>query len=178
MKINRVWAMPNKWTFKIAPIKDLIMRYVGDGKGWIDPFSGFNSPAEFTNDLNPSSPVIYHLEAKDFLKKMDSNFNGCLFDPPYSATQTKECYENYGIKYLQEDARDGHWGRLKILITNKIKDGGHVLSFGWSSNGIGKKWGFEIIEILLVAHGGSHNDTICIVEKKIQGKLFQPSKCR
>lgn len=30
-----------------------------------------------------------------------------------------------------------------------------------------KKYGFEIIEILLVAHGGWHNDTIVTVEKKV-----------
>lgn len=27
--------------------------------------------------------------------------------------------------------------------------------------------GFEMIEILLVPHGGSKNDTICTVEKKL-----------
>lgn len=51
MIINRVWAMPNKWTFQIQPITELIKRYVGDGKGWIDPFAGMTSPAEITNDL-------------------------------------------------------------------------------------------------------------------------------
>lgn len=32
-----------------------------------------------------------------------------------------------------------------------------------------KQRGFEIIEILLIAHGGNHNDTICVVEHKIKG---------
>jgi len=40
-----------------------------------------------------------------------------------------------------------------------------VISFGWNSGGIGKTNGFEILEILLVAHG-AHNDTICTVERK------------
>jgi len=53
MIINRVWAMPNKWTFTIKPIAELLARYVGDGKGWVDPFAGKNSPAELCNDLNP-----------------------------------------------------------------------------------------------------------------------------
>jgi hypothetical protein len=30
--------------------------------------------------------------------------------------------------------------------------------------GIGR--GYELLETLLVAHGGGHNDTICIAEKK------------
>ena len=32
--------------------------------------------------------------------------------------------------------------------------------------GIGMKYGFEIQEILLVPHGGWHNDTIVVVERK------------
>lgn len=33
-------------------------------------------------------------------------------------------------------------------------------------DGIGYKYGFEIERILLVPHGGWHNDTICTVEVK------------
>ena len=36
----------------------------------------------------------------------------------------------------------------------------------WSSGGIGKKYDFAIKKILLVPHGGWHNDTICTVEIK------------
>ena len=35
------------------------------------------------------------------------------------------------------------------------------------ASGIGKKYGFEIEEILLVPHGGWHNDTIVVVERKV-----------
>ena len=44
MKIERKWAMPNKWTFTIKPITELLSRYVGDGMGWVDLFAGKNSP--------------------------------------------------------------------------------------------------------------------------------------
>ena len=40
------------------------------------------------------------------------------------------------------------------------------MSFGWNSGGIGKKYGFKLNRILLVAHGGQHNDTICTVDIK------------
>ena len=53
-------------------------------------------------------------------------------------------------------------------LTKLVKTGGYCLSFGWNTNGVGKKRGFEIIEILIVAHGGSKNDTLCTVERKIQ----------
>jgi hypothetical protein len=41
-----------------------------------------------------------------------------------------------------------------------------ALSFGWSSVGFGKNRGWRMIEILLVCHGGAHNDTICVAEVK------------
>jgi hypothetical protein len=52
-------------------------------------------------------------------------------------------------------------------LANKIKVGGYCISFGWNSNGMGKNRGFEIVEILLVSHGGHHNDTIVTVERKV-----------
>jgi hypothetical protein len=52
------------------------------------------------------------------------------------------------------------------LISPKIKLGGYAISFGWNSNGFGEKYGFTIIEILMVCHGSSHNDTIVVVEIK------------
>ena len=44
---------------------------------------------------------------------------------------------------------------------------GIAMCFGWNSSGVGKKRGMQLIEVLLVAHGGSHNDTICTVERKL-----------
>ncbi len=41
-----------------------------------------------------------------------------------------------------------------------------MLCFGWNSGGIGINNGFNLKEILLVPHGGNHNDTICTVEVK------------
>jgi len=173
MKLYRVWAMPNKETFTIKPIKKLLERYVGNGKGWIDPFAGNNSPAEYTNDLNPDCKTTAHYDAISFVGALDNNFqkNGCLFDPPYSLRQLKECYENIDRKMTFDESQDASFSKLKDAIAPKICVGGYVISFGWSSGGFGKNRGFEIIEILLVPHGGHHNDTIVTVEKKTQGTL-------
>lgn len=167
MIINRVWAMPSKWTFTIKPIKELLERYVGDGIGWVDPFAGKYSPAEFTNDLNPEMPTKYHLEAIDFCENMTGKFNGVIFDPPYSLRQIKECYKSVGLKLDYEQTKDASFGRVKDICAFFIKNNGYAISFGWNSNGFGEKRGFEKIKILLIAHGGHHNDTICTVEQKI-----------
>ena len=172
MRINREWAMPNKHTFLIKPIKDLIGKYVGDGKNWIDPFAGENSPAEITNDLNPNKPTKYHLHAFDFVNSVHGEFSGCLFDPPYSLRQVKECYNQIGIALMSEKETKYFPSYIKDAISPKIKIGGVVISCGWDSNGFGITRGFDFLEILMVAHGGRHNDTIVTVEKKIQTQIL------
>lgn len=162
--------MPGRWTFTIIPIRQLIYKYVGDGIGWIDPFAGENSPAEITNDLNPKRPTMYHLHAKEFAEKLNGKYKGVLFDPPYSLTQVKECYESIGLKLFKEDSQMFPQN-VKQVIANKIEPGGLAISFGWNSQGFGKNLGFEIIEVLLVAHGRSHNDTIVTVERKFNKTL-------
>lgn len=167
--INRVWAMPNKWTFQIKPIKKLLDRYVGDGKGWIDPFAGESSPAEITNDINPERKANYHLHAVDFAQQLNGNkFKGVLFDPPYSLRQVKECYDKIGKDMSYDDTLDASFGKVKDAIASKI---GLAICCGWNTNGFGINRGFELVEILLVAHGGHHNDTIVTVERKVNRSL-------
>lgn len=170
MKITRVWAMPNKNTFQIKPIKqkleeiDEFMR----GGVWIDPYSNNNKLADITNDLNPSFDTDYHLDALDFLKTFKDNSVQCvLFDPPYSPRQIKECYESVGLTTTQEDTQSSFWSKQKKELSRIVKKGGIVICFGWNSNGVGVKYGFEIEEIMLVAHGGNHNDTIMTICRKV-----------
>ena len=66
-----------------------------------------------------------------------------------------------------QTTQSSFWGNLKKEISRVVKPNGIVVSCGWNSGGIGKTNGFSIVEILLVAHGGWHNDTIVTVEQKI-----------
>lgn len=158
--------MPSKHTFQIKPIAALLQKYVGDGIGWIDPFAGENSPAEITNDMNPNKPAQFHLHAKDFAQQLSGTYSGCLFDPPYSLRQVKECYDAIGVKLFADDTQRFPQN-VKEIIAPKIKNEGIVITFGWNSQGFGKNLGFEMLEVLLVPHGRSHNDTIVTVERKI-----------
>ena len=163
--------MPNRWTFTIKPIKNLLDRYVGDGIGWVDPFAGMNSPAEFTNDLNPKMHSVHHMTAVDFCNMLPGTYHGVLFDPPYSYRQIKECYGGIGLVVHQEDTQNSFYSKVLDAICGKIVPGGYAISFGWNSVGFGKSRGFEIAEILLVCHGGHHNDTVVTVDRKVQTKL-------
>ena len=173
LNIVKTWAMPNHNTFSIKPIKSLIDKYLTKDNGvWIDPFSR-NSPFSafenvVTNDLDESFEADYHKESLDFVGLFKSEtVDGCLFDPPYSPRQIQECYNNIGRKVHQQDTQSSFYGDRKKEVARVIKTGGIVISFGWNSGGIGKSLGFKQIEILLVAHGGAHNDTICVVERKL-----------
>ena len=164
--------MPSAWTFTIKPIAELLERYVGDGKGWADPFSGNSKIAEFRNDMNPERKQPFCMDARNFAEQLEQKLSGVLFDPPYSYRQVSEHYKEVGKKATSMDTSANFYKRVMEPLADKIKNGGYAISFGWNTNGFGKKRGFEIVEILLVAHGGGHNDTLVTVERKVQGKLI------
>lgn len=165
MEINRVWAMPNKNTFTIKPIHELILRHLSGES--IDPFANNNTLAKITNDLNPIFQTDYTLDALKFLKIFDSkSIDTVLFDPPYSPRQVSECYKKLDKTVNMQTTQSSFWSNMKKEITRIVKPNGKVISCGWNSGGIGKTAGFKQLEILLVPHGGWHNDTIVTVEQK------------
>jgi len=165
MIITRKWAMPNKNTFSIKPIGELISLHLSGMS--IDPFANTNRLATVTNDLNPDFDTDYHLDALDFLKLFDDeSVDVVLFDPPYSPRQVSECYRSLNMAVNMQTTQASFWGNMKKEIARIVKDNGKVTTCGWNSGGIGKTAGFEIIEVLLVPHGGWHNDTIVTVEMK------------
>ena len=60
------------------------------------------------------------------------------------------------------------WTYEKDEVARLVKPRGYAISFGWNSNGIGITRGFQMEEILLIAHGAAHNDTIVVVEQRLQ----------
>lgn len=164
--------MPNKWTFQVPVIAEFVNRYIGTGIGWADPFSGHSALVEYRNDLNPKNGQPFCMEADAFLRKLQEDFitlDGVVFDPPYSMEQVKRSYENVGKKWDQDATgnRNGGFPRVRDEIAKIVRPGGKVLSFGWTTCGMGKNRGFEIEEILIVCHGGNHSDTLCVAENKL-----------
>lgn len=170
IKFSRVWAMPNADTFSVKPIGEFVKRYLAESKISIDPFARNKRWATYTNDLNPLTEAECHLDALEFLGKMKSN-GVCvdlgIFDPPYSARQVAECYAQVGRKTTMQDTQGKSWSNWKSALNEIVSSDGTVLSFGWNTVGMGKKHGFEIVEIMLVSHGGVHNDTICMAERRL-----------
>jgi len=168
MIINRVWEMPNKYTFKMNCVRELLLRYTTDGKGWCDPFCGVYSIAEFKNDIDELKLADSHLDGLVFLKCISDNSHmGCTFDPPYSTEQCLRKYKQKKDYHGGTATRAEYWAACKDEIARIIKLNGIVISFGWDTCGIGKKRGFEIIEVLDICHGACHNDTLVTVERKL-----------
>jgi len=170
MKFSRTWAMPNHDTFSVKPIGEFVQRYMEKSVCSIDPFARNKDWATYTNDLNPETTAQYHMDAEMFLHGLaDSKVKAdlVLFDPPYSPRQISECYKSIGMEVGMKETQSALlYKRVRDALMPVLAPGAIVLSFGWNTVGMGKGRGFELIEIMLCCHGGAHNDTICIAEKK------------
>jgi len=172
---HRAWAMPSHETFRIKPINEFVRKYIAASKISIDPFARDAPFATHTNDINKKTRAGHHLKAIDFLNLLETQkilADLVLFDPPYSVRQVKEMYEGAGLQLTQRDTQYTtamNWREERDVLDRLIRPGGTVLSFGWHSNGMQRGRGYHLKEVLLVAHGGGHYDTICIAEQKIKG---------
>lgn len=174
MIITRQWAMPNKNTFTIKPIKELVEKYVHDGQVIVDPFANESIYGTITNDLNPKFNTTYHMDALYFLKIIpNESADVVLYDPPYSLRQVKECYEGVGITVTAEHTKSSWRSQHLDEIARILKPNGICICFGWNTNGVGKKRGFEMTEVLIVPHGGSKNDTLVTVEVKMNDDVLE-----
>ncbi len=149
MQVKRVFQMPTHQTFQMKEVKKLL-----------------NSERNAGVELDPF-PYPYEQDALKLLKEVkDESIDFGLYDPPYSQKQLFEMYDGLGVN-LQSNANyfkliDVEWNRV-------ITPGGKVIKFGWNSKRISK--GFEITRILIINHGGAHNDTIVTVQTKLQTTL-------
>jgi hypothetical protein len=168
---SRTWAMPNGDTFSVPPIGAFVKRYLADSRVSVDPFARNKDWATYTNDLNPKTSAQRHMDAEAFLlvlaeEGLRGKIDLAILDPPYSPRQISECYKEAGITVGMKDTQNAAlYARVKAALAPLMAPYSRVLSFGWSSAGMGKKYGFEPIEYMLVAHGGAHNDTICVAER-------------
>lgn len=109
------------------------------------------------------------MDAEAFLKMLAAQSvkaDLVIFDPPYSPRQISECYKSIGLEVGMKETQSALlYQRVRDAIVPVTTDYAIVLSFGWNTVGMGKRHGYEQIEIMLCCHGGAHNDTICLAER-------------
>lgn len=94
--------------------------------------------------------------------------NGRVFICGNSPRQISECYKALGKTVGMKDTQSAvMYQQVRNAVIPLCNNNAIVLSFGWNSVGMGKKNGFKQLEIMLVSHGGAHNDTICLAEQAI-----------
>jgi len=161
--MSREWAMPNKWTFQVPPIEAFVRRWLCGRDVIIDPFAGTSTFGTIRNDMADSG-----FDSVAWLRTLDIQADAVLLDPPYSPRQMSEAYKLAGLPIGMAGTQNARlYKACKDLLSPLLRPGGIALSFGWNSQGFGLDRGFALREILLVAHGGAHNDTICVAEEKI-----------
>jgi hypothetical protein len=162
--------MPSAETFGIRPIGEFVQRYLAASKVSVDPFARNRDWATYTNDIDPNTEAQSHQDAEAFLADLAAknvSVDLALFDPPYSPRQISEHYRAAGLTVTQEDTQSARlYRRVRNALDKIVSPSGIVLSFGWQSAGMGIGRGYNLIETMLVTHGGAHNDTICIAEIK------------
>lgn len=175
MMIQRQWAMPSADTFSIPCVSALLDKYLKECAVVVDPFARNSTRGTLRNDLNPQTTAEHHMDARDFCRVLRDRgivADAVLFDPPYSPRQIAECYAGIGKKVTREDTQNARTNReVRSELTALLRPGGVAISFGWNSGGFGGA-SYATEEIMLVPHGGAHNDTIVVVERKLQGSLF------
>lgn len=172
MLISRKWSMPSAATFDVRPIKHLLNRWLAPGAVVVDPFARNSLRGTIRNDLDPSTAAQHHLPADEFAAKLLEDgiaADAVLFDPPYSPRQLMECYKAAHRQVGQRETQNASINKLvRDRLTDVLKPGGLAISCGWNSVGFGKKRGFDLLEVMIVCHGGAHNDTIVVVERKAE----------
>lgn len=180
MKFVRTFAMPDAETFSIKPIGEFVRAYLACSQVSVDPFARNRDWATYTNDIDPNTTAKSHNDAELFLMNLAARQIKAdlgIFDPPYSPRQISEHYRSLGREPTAQDTQNGRlYRRVRDMLDKVIAPGGIVLSFGWQSNGMGIKRGYELLDILLVSHGGGHNDTICIAERKLPRERLTAGK--
>ena len=174
IEFSRCFSMPNSHTFQMKPIAELLRAYDVD-QHWnqivVDPFARDSRWANVANDLNPEFETASQMDAIEFCQKLvDEGVKAdiVLFDPPYSPRQISECYKiPLGRKVTTSDTQNARlYKEVRDRLDAILMPGGLAFSFGWNSLGFGTTRGYQIEHIRLVSHGGAHNDTICVVERK------------
>ena len=163
--------MPDADTFSVPPIAGFVQKYLLRSKVSVDPFARNKRWTTHTNDLIPDTRAEHHMDAEAFLLMLAQRgvkADLVIFDPPYSPRQIAECYKAVGLEVGMRETQNALlYQRVRNAIMPVLAPGAVVLSFGWNTVGMGKKHGFETLEILLCCHGGAHNDTICMAERRV-----------
>jgi len=159
LEIKYIPTNLRKYTFENSKMKEWVENvccgktlnlFAGKTKLFID---------EYRIDINKTMLADEYVDAYDFIKSCNQEFDTILLDPPYAYRKAMEMYKGY------------YTSKFK-LIADEIQrlDTAVVVSFGYHSTFMGKVRGYKLKELCVFGHGGAQHCTIGIVE--VSDKTF------
>jgi len=106
-------------------------------------------------------------DCKDVLLEMVElkvKFDMIVLDPPFSHFQARATYKLDGKKHIIMTI-------VRESCDKLLRPQGKIITFGFNSVGMGKKRGYKKRELHIFCHGGNRNDTMMLVEQKVQSRL-------
>lgn len=161
MKFSYLLQPPKRWTFEQPKLKKWVEeRCIGNT---LNLFAGKTrlDVRETRVDISEEFDPDYLMDAYDFVNMAilkGDVFDTIILDPPYNLRKSRE---KYGGKYI------GSFTKIKNKIPEILYKNGIVITLGYDTVGMSKSRGFEKEEICVVCHGGDHNDTLVVKERKL-----------
>ncbi|MFB6300545.1 MAG: hypothetical protein ABEH65_09820 [Halobacteriales archaeon] len=121
------------------------------------------------NDVDETIEATYHVNAADIAAHVEAeSFGTIVLDPPLIARAPTDGQTTQPAGHTIAPA---DLDRIKTQVAELVEGGGTVITFGRNSSGLGSTRGFEKREICLINHPGSFDDTIAVVEGRIDGEV-------
>lgn len=161
VKLEYIPTNLKRYTFENKKFKQWVESNCG--RRVLNLFAGIthlNVPEETRNDVDPSMPAEYHMDALDFATfayMSGAEFDTIVLDPPYAYRKAMEMYNG------------NYCSRFKLLadaVPDILSSEGNVISFGYHSTFLGKRRGFILDKMCIFGHGGAQHCTIGIIERR------------
>ena len=156
---------PTRWTFEPRAVRAFVEENL-DGRV-LNLFAGRTKLRHdgrvVRNDLDTDRDADYHLDALELVTSQpEQTFDTVVLDPPYNVRKAREKYNG---EY------QGKLTAIKDQLVRVVRPGGRVLSFGYDTTGMSRSRRFYKKRVAVFCHNGDHNDTLCVVDERVDDSL-------
>ena len=157
---------PARYTFEMPQLKAWVEQWCRGQT--LNLFGGkirLKIDEEISNDIDTTMPTIHHMDAMQLVDSWTGPpFDTIVLDPPYNLRKAREKYNGRFI---------GSFTKIKDHLIPIMAERARVISLGYDTVGMSRRRGFHKIAIVVVCHGGDHNDTLGVVEERTNTNIWR-----